>query len=110
MKTGFVTETYVVAYCHGCGDPYITDGAGPALFLTADEAAAYFADEDLDTGWDFDGDTLTCDGCRATAYCTEHGHAWSGWAWTHWFRDGVKHSRRARHCRHCGMYESEAVS
>ncbi|QIS09287.1 hypothetical protein [Nocardia arthritidis] len=108
MKTGFVAETFIVAYCHGCGDPYPADGEiGPALFRTAEEAAAYFADETLSTGWEFDGATLTCDGCLAAAHCAANGHEWSGWSWTHWFRDGVRHSLSRRHCEHCGIYEVE---
>lgn len=110
MNTGFVIETHVIAYCHGCGDPYSVDGEYPTMFVSVDDAAAHFSNDYIVTGWDFDGQVLTCDGCRATRRCEDHGHIWSRSLWSAWNNLPGISIARDRACITCGIYESETQS
>ncbi|WP_431956413.1 hypothetical protein [Nocardia lijiangensis] len=73
MKRGFVTECHTLIYCDTCGDA-LTDGDGePVCFTSVHQAVAYVLAA-VSLGWDYNGDTLTCDGCQATATCERDGH------------------------------------
>ncbi len=75
MKRGMVTENHVVIYCDGCGDFY-TDAYGELIsFDSTHQASSYLAIGRH--GWLYDGDRITCDGCRITVECDTNGHRFS---------------------------------
>ncbi|WP_040806065.1 hypothetical protein [Nocardia concava] len=107
MKTGFVNETWVAAYCHSCGEPFDNSEGEPALFPSTDAATEWLRDG----GWLVVGDQITCDACVLAAHCAQHGHSWGDWKpWErldrpHGFRRG-----RTRHCLHCDRLDKEYCS
>lgn len=96
MKRGMVTENHVVIYCDGCGDLY-TDADGESIcFDSSHQAAAYLAiGRD---GWLYDGDRITCDGCRIAAECDTHGHR---------FARPAESRMTFLRCDRCGAPENE---
>ena len=74
MKTGFLTVAHVVVHCDGCGDRYSEIRYDQMCFASVNEAIAYITGRGAGVGWTYDGDKVLCDGCIASARCTEHGH------------------------------------
>ncbi|WP_036534201.1 hypothetical protein [Nocardia cyriacigeorgica] len=103
MKRGFVTETHVVIYCDGCGDPYTAGGDESICFDTVHQAVSYLTARSAGLGWDYDGDRVLCDGCRAAARCESAGHSFP--APSRLFR-----SSRPAVCLVCGIHESEILN
>ncbi|MFI6870864.1 hypothetical protein [Nocardia sp. NPDC050406] len=103
MKTGFHTETWVAAYCHGCGEPFPNEECGPELFPSIETAVR----ELTAYGWQTDGDRITCDGCQLAAHCAAHGHEWT--EWETWTAPPSTHTRRGRLrlCRQCDVLDGE---
>lgn len=105
MKTGFVTQTFVAAYCANCESPY-SDDDYPTLFTSIEEATESVTDPLV--GWRVEGERITCDDCIAKAHCAEHGHDWPEWKTREWVADdGSRHRRRSRVCDHCWLVEAE---
>lgn len=75
MKRGLVTESHVVIYCDTCGD-ILTDADGESICFDSTNQAVSFLGADRASGWDYDGDRITCFTCRAVAKCTANGHDW----------------------------------
>ncbi|NEW30654.1 hypothetical protein [Nocardia cyriacigeorgica] len=100
MKRGFVTETHVVVYCDGCGDPYTENTSESICFTSVHQAVSHLSHRSAVLGWIYDGDRVWCDGCRAAARCQEAGHFFPVPA--RLFR-----SSRPAVCTVCGIHESE---
>lgn len=105
-KAGFVSETWVSVYCHGCGGAYEEDD-GQRLF-TSVEAAMSPLEGVPTSGWQVDGDTVTCAFCLARAQCAEHGHTWR----TEWSSRFTRANSitPARRCSVCDVREPEVPS
>src|SRR5690606_33133998 len=69
VKRGFVTETHVVIYCDGCGDPYTENTSESICFASVHQAVSHLSHREAVLGWIYDGDRVWCDGCRAAARC-----------------------------------------
>ncbi|GAJ81952.1 hypothetical protein NBRGN_045_00520 [Nocardia brasiliensis NBRC 14402] len=104
-----MTETHVVIYCDGCGDVYTENTSESICFDSINQAVSYINTRSATIGWLYDGDLVRCDGCLATAYCTDHGHS---------FGDRHLPPRRlasrstpvVRCCTVCDIPENEAQS
>lgn len=106
MKRGFVTETHVVIYCDSCGDHYAEESGESTCFESVNQAVIYLNGQPPGASWRYDGDTVMCDACLATAHCAEHGHA---------FRAPripprlLLNNPSLRTCTVCGISEIEAL-
>ncbi|MEV0340571.1 hypothetical protein AB0H49_16205 [Nocardia sp. NPDC050713] len=100
MKRGFVTETHVVVYCESCGNHYAEGENEAVCFDTIAQAITHLDLQAAGVGWLFDGNTVVCDGCRATNYCIEFGHTFSTTL--------PLSTTRSRTCDRCGLPEIEA--
>ncbi len=100
MKRGFVTETHVVIYCDGCGDPYTENTSESICFASVHQAVSHLSHREAVLGWIYDGDRVWCDGCRTAARCESAGHSFP--APSRLFR-----SHRPTVCTVCGIHESE---
>lgn len=100
MKRGFVTETHVVIYCDGCGDPYTENTGESICFESINQAVSYLMHRSAAVGWDYDGDRVFCDGCRAALRCLEASHSFPP-------PSRLLRSSRPSVCTVCGIHESE---
>ncbi|WP_225732251.1 MULTISPECIES: hypothetical protein [unclassified Nocardia] len=78
MKTGFVTETHLLAYCTACGQPWQCgekDCQRQACCLgVLDDIAAVRRIES--SGWRTDGAGVFCPGCAVAIDCERGRHQW----------------------------------
>ncbi|MFR9752593.1 hypothetical protein ACL02S_16365 [Nocardia sp. 004] len=78
MKRGFVTETHVLVYCDGCGEPYTESTPGgyadaeETCFDSIAQAVHYINARSTAVGWVYDGDRVLCHACRATDHTPEY--------------------------------------
>lgn len=103
MKRGITTEAHVVVYCDVCGDRYTDEEDGQTRCArSTNEAIAQLAG----SAWYYDGDRVFCPTCLALAECATEGRHVFTTRRLAWVFPSPKPN--VRHCRRCGISETEA--